>query len=50
MNEHTINRSATLIRYIYEKDNVIIMTVINMIRYDIATNTSEHRLFIATIS
>ena len=50
INEHTINRSVSLIRYLYEKENVVIMTVINIMRYDIAINTSKHWPLIATIS
>ena len=47
---HIINRMVTLIRYFYEKENAVIMTVINIIRYDIAMNMSKHWLFIVTIS
>ena len=50
MNEHTINRSVSLIRYLHEKENVVIMTVNNIIRSDIAINTIKHWLLIATIS
>ena len=39
-NEHTRIRSVTLIRYLYENDNVVIMKIIINIRYDILINTS----------